>query len=61
MRLKTRVPEWPFPRNLPPERAPRATLAWRWSVMTWRERGWALFWVYVGGAIALSIVGNLLP
>lgn len=70
MRLTTRIHEWladrcrwvQYPRIGPAaSRNPRASLAWRWSVMTWRERGWVLFWCYVGGAVLLSIYGNLVP
>ena len=70
MRLTTRVHEWmadncrwvQYPRIGPATRRnPRRTLAWRWSVMTRRERGWLFFWVYIGGAVLLAVYGNLLP
>ncbi len=68
MRLKTRIHEWladriswvQYPRMTPMRRDPRRSLYWRWSVMTRRQHGWALFWLFWGSMVALSIYGNLI-
>jgi hypothetical protein len=68
MRLKTRIHEWladrvswvQYPKITPARRGARGSLYWRWSVMTRREHGWALFWVFWGGVVALSIYGNVI-
>lgn len=68
MRLKTRIHEWladridwvQYPRLVLVHRQPHRTLSYRWSVMTWKQRGWVLFFAWWGAVCALSIYGNLI-
>ncbi len=70
MQLKTRIHEWladqftwvQYPEIQPARtrRQEHRTLLYRWSVMTRREHGWALFWIFWSLVVALSIFGNLI-
>jgi hypothetical protein len=53
------IPEPGLPRRLRQSRRP--SLAYRWRTMSGKQRGWVLFAIFWGGAVALSIFGNLIP
>ncbi len=69
MRLSLRIHEWladhvswvQYPVIRPAADRHRLRRSVRpWNVLTWRQKGWRVFWLFWGAVLGLSIYGNLI-